>query len=201
MEDHTFTLMLEWMRSRFFGKYRGTVVDNDDTTKRGRIKVSVPAVLGDLEIWAMPCVPYAGDGVGFLSIPAPQAGVWVEFEAGDPSYPIWVGCFWAAGEAPDDAAPGIKTWVTPAARLRIDDDAVELLLRTDEDTTLIITDQLELNASDTTCTVSADSVESVNGSTKQTVAADGVTSDGGGTGKIEVTASSVSVNSGALEVM
>ena len=29
------------------------------------------------------------------------AGVWIEFERGDPNYPIWTGCFWGlAAERP-----------------------------------------------------------------------------------------------------
>ena len=65
MENGVIGQLIDWVRSRYFGKYRGTVTDNADPTSRGRLKVNVPAVLGDLEVWAMPCVPYAGDGVGF----------------------------------------------------------------------------------------------------------------------------------------
>src|SRR4030065_133093 len=89
---------------QFFGKYRGEVVDNDDPTLRGRIKVLVPAVLGTLEAWAMPCVPYAGQGSGLYTLPKPGTQVWVEFEGGDPAYPIWSGCFWLDVGVP--AGPG-----------------------------------------------------------------------------------------------
>ena len=57
------TMLLEYVRSHYFGKYRGTVTDNEDDTSRGRLKVTVPSVLGDVEVWAMPAVPYAGSGV------------------------------------------------------------------------------------------------------------------------------------------
>lgn len=87
--------------SQFFGKYRGKVENNIDPQQMGRIQVSVPAVLGEGTMsWAMPCVPYAGSGVGFFAIPPNNANVWVEFEGGDPDYPIWSGCFWGLGEAP-----------------------------------------------------------------------------------------------------
>ena len=83
---------------RFYGKYRGLVIDNVDPLTLARIKVSVPAVPGTAEMWALPCVPYAdGEGetpVGFHMIPPKGAHVWVEFEGGDPSYPIWTGCYW-----------------------------------------------------------------------------------------------------------
>jgi hypothetical protein len=87
--------------AQFFGKYRGKVENNIDPMQLGRIQVSVPAVLGDGKLsWAMPCVPYAGSGVGFFAIPPTNANVWVEFEGGDPDYPIWSGCFWGMGEVP-----------------------------------------------------------------------------------------------------
>jgi uncharacterized protein involved in type VI secretion and phage assembly len=89
----------------FYGKYRGKVENNVDPMQLGRIQVSVPAVLGEGRMsWAMPCVPYAGSGVGFFAIPPTGANVWVEFEGGDPDYPIWSGCFWGTGEVPAQPA-------------------------------------------------------------------------------------------------
>ena len=68
--------------------------------QRGRVQVSVPAVLGDGQLsWAEACVPYAGDSVGLFVVPPVGANVWVEFEGGDPAYPILGGCFWGPGEA------------------------------------------------------------------------------------------------------
>jgi uncharacterized protein involved in type VI secretion and phage assembly len=94
--------VVEALEGRFFGKYRGTVVNNEDPTSRGRIKVRVPAVMGTAEIWALPCLPLAGPGMGVYLIPEVGAGVWVEFEAGDPSYPIWSGGYWGDGQTPAD---------------------------------------------------------------------------------------------------
>jgi hypothetical protein len=86
---------------KFFGKYRGIVLNNIDPLYRGRIIVEVPDVLGtEVSGWALPCVPYAGRNVGFLALPPVGASVWVEFEQGDPDFPIWSGCFWAEGEMP-----------------------------------------------------------------------------------------------------
>lgn len=87
---------------RFYGKYRGTVVTNVDPLQIGRIQVIVPAVSGvALSSWAMPCVPVAGIQMGLFTVPPSGAGVWVEFEGGDPDYPIWVGGFWgSAAEVP-----------------------------------------------------------------------------------------------------
>ncbi len=86
--------------TQYFGKYRGKVVDNDDPQRRGRIRVSVPAVTGDSTPLAEPSLPFAGNGVGLWAIPPVGANVWVEYEGGDPEHPIWSGCFWDVGEAP-----------------------------------------------------------------------------------------------------
>lgn len=92
---------------RFFGKYRGTVKNNLDPERLGRVQVSVPAVQGTGDqAWAMPCVPYAGPGVGLFAVPPRGASVWVEYEGGDPNRPILAGCFWEAlGPPPGPADP------------------------------------------------------------------------------------------------
>lgn len=92
------TNLMEKVERRFYGKYRGFVVENADPEKLGRLKLRVPSVLGDAVVtgWAMPCVPYGGDAnQGMLFIPEVDAGVWVEFEEGDLEFPIWVGTFWS----------------------------------------------------------------------------------------------------------
>ncbi len=93
---------------KFYGKFRGTVLNNIDPLQIGRILVSVPDVLGPTPTsWAMPCVPIAGKQMGTYMIPQIGAGVWVEFEQGDPDYPIWVGGYWGmAGEVPALALAG-----------------------------------------------------------------------------------------------
>ncbi len=86
------------LEHRFYGKYRGFVVDNVDPQHLGRLKLRVPSVLGKDVItgWSMPCVPYGGSAnMGFLFIPEKDSGVWVEFEEGDLEFPIWVGTFWS----------------------------------------------------------------------------------------------------------
>ncbi len=90
--------LIQRIENRYYGKYRGFVVDNADPEKLGRLRLTVPSVLGDEVItgWAMPCVPYGGQAdQGFLFIPEVEAGVWVEFEEGDLEFPIWVGTFWS----------------------------------------------------------------------------------------------------------
>jgi uncharacterized protein involved in type VI secretion and phage assembly len=100
--ERILTLIQEKVENRYYGKYRAIVVDNQDPDNRGRLKVKVPALLGETEIgWAVPCVPYGGGSDhGFYFIPEIDAGVWVEFEGGRLSYPIWSGTWWGSGEAP-----------------------------------------------------------------------------------------------------
>jgi hypothetical protein len=85
---------------RFYGKYRGKVRANEDPLFMGRILAEVPLVPAAIGNWALPCTPYGGLGVGFLALPPIDADVWIEFEAGDPNFPIWTGCFWTVGTAP-----------------------------------------------------------------------------------------------------
>jgi hypothetical protein len=94
---------LERRMDRFYGKYRGTVAVNVDPLGQGRLKALVPDVLGEtMSGFALPAAPYAGTGAGFFTVPPIGAGVWIEFEAGDASRPIWTGAWWGTGEAPPD---------------------------------------------------------------------------------------------------
>jgi len=87
----------------YYGKYRGLVTDTHDPKNMGRLKARVPEVFGKEETgWALPCVPYAGDGSGQYTIPEEDTGVWIEFEGGDLSRPIWTGCWWGEDELPED---------------------------------------------------------------------------------------------------
>jgi uncharacterized protein involved in type VI secretion and phage assembly len=123
MDDQLLAEILERVRNRFYGKYRGVVTDVD--TSALRIKANVPAVLGtQTSGWARHCVPYAGPDVGMAFLPEVGAGVWIEFEGGDVSYPIWTGCYWRDGEPPSDAKPTVKAIVTASGnKIVLDDDA------------------------------------------------------------------------------
>jgi uncharacterized protein involved in type VI secretion and phage assembly len=101
--------------NRFPGKYRGRVVDNDDPRRIARIRAEVPDVLGrEPSTWALPCLPFTGErsGVqaGHYNVPEPGAGVWIEFEQGDPSHPIWSGTWYGEeSELPPDALAAQQT--------------------------------------------------------------------------------------------
>ena len=164
--------------SKYFGKYRGTVVGNVDPLQRGRLQVLVPTLLGVEASWAMPCVPYAGDGVGFYFLPELGTSVWVEFEAGDISYPIWSGCFWnEGGIAAADADPKIKFLKTKKFKLRIDDGNGEIIIENDSGSQIKLTAQeILIKSSNVTQEVSA-------------------------ARKTELTSASFRVNNGSAEVL
>lgn len=89
------------MSSPLFGKYRGTVVNNVDPEMIGRIQAIVPAVSPIPTTWAMPCLPWGGINQGLFTVPLVGAGVWIEYEGGNPDFPVWTGCYWgSAAELP-----------------------------------------------------------------------------------------------------
>ena len=97
--------------TKYYGKYRGMVVSNEDPERLGRVLLQVPDVTGLVpSTWAMPCVPVAGMQNGIWCVPQPGAAVWVEFEQGNPDYPIWTGGFWAS----QADVPGLAHTALPA---------------------------------------------------------------------------------------
>ena len=151
MNDALLQELMDRVRNRFYGKYRGTVTDVDAATMR--VKASVPDVLpmGGTG-WAMPCVPYAGPQVGFIMLPEVGSGVWIEFEQGDVSYPIWVGCYWSSGDIPSAASATAKAIITTAGSLTFDNDAQNVTVADAQQNTVV------LDASGITSTSGAGSV-------------------------------------------
>lgn len=130
---------------RHFGKYRGIVTDNQDPSNLGRIKARVPEVLGDIETgFALLCAPYAGNGSGAFFIPPVGAGVWIEFEAGDVSRPIWSGCWWGENQLPrnerrSDTTPEIKILRSESGLMVYLDDSSQTITLSDEGGSNILT--------------------------------------------------------------
>lgn len=195
---------VEKMRSRFYGKYRGLVVDADDPEKLGRITAQVPEILGEqTSPWALPAVPFAGPGHGFVFLPEKGDGVWIEFEAGDPSRPIWTGCWWGKNELPDPGAPKVRAIVTTLGhQLVMDDDAQEILLHhasgpemkmSGSAITLTIGQaELSMTSSDITLKVGLAEI-------KMTMA--DLTLKGGPSAQVKLSPAGVSINNGVITVM
>jgi hypothetical protein len=77
------------MENKFYGVYRGVVIDNKDPLNKGRLKLRIPQVLGDtVTEWAWGIFPNIA-----VTLPEISDGVFVSFEGGDPSFPIWLGSF------------------------------------------------------------------------------------------------------------
>ncbi len=120
----------EFLRSRHFGKYRGLVDDIRDPENLGRIRARVPAVYGEESSpWAMPCLPFAGPNHGLALVPEAGDGVWIEFEGGDLSRPIWSGCWWARGQRPAPDGNRQRLLATSAGhQIVLDEESNEIRL-------------------------------------------------------------------------
>ena len=165
------------MTTTFYGKYRGIVSDNADPLMIGRIRATVPDVMGDrVSGWAMPCAPFAGDQAGMFALPPVGAGVWVEFEQGDPEFPVWAGCWWGSvAEMP-------PVLLAPPYR--------KLMIRTAGGNQIVLDD---------TPGVGGITFETPAGQ-KLTLTATGVELTNGLGASITLTGPQVSVNNGALDV-
>jgi len=136
--DQRLERLYQQLSSKRYGKYRATVVDRDDPEGKGRLRLLIPAVLGDQESdWALPCFTNGGiSDVGSITIPEVDAHVWVEFEAGDPSLPIWTGTFFGRDDdLPEEAQitpPDAQVIKTPKGSVFIisdEDDSESIRLR------------------------------------------------------------------------
>jgi hypothetical protein len=107
MIDDLVQALVERLDNRYFGKYRGYVHDVADPDSRGRLRAVVPRLLGESTPtgWALPAAPYAGPDQGFFAVPELGSGVWIEFEEGDLSRPIWTGQWWGSPGAADVGTP------------------------------------------------------------------------------------------------
>jgi uncharacterized protein involved in type VI secretion and phage assembly len=167
---------------RHFGKYRGLVTDNNDPSNLGRIKAQVPEVLADVDTgWALPAAPYGGSGVGTWSIPANGSGVWIEFEAGDVTRPIWTGCWWGDDKRPagydgSKATPDLKIIRSEQGLLVSLDDGGKVIAVSDSNGSNLVTievdkGQVTVKAS-TKVVVDSTQIELVDGATHALVYGD-----------------------------
>ncbi|HLE84793.1 MAG TPA: phage baseplate assembly protein V [Thermoanaerobaculia bacterium] len=134
--------LAEFLDSHRFGKYRGVVDEVGAGDRLGLLRAHVPEVFGAdrTSPWARPSVPFAGPSHGLVAIPEVGDGVWVEFEAGDLSKPIWSGFWWADGEMPDPSAERVRVFATSKGhKLVFDDDAGEVRLEHGEGPSITLT--------------------------------------------------------------
>ena len=112
---------------RLYGKYLGEITSRDDPGRRGRLKVTVANITGPDGRWALPCVPYAGDSIGFFALPPKGTKVWVEFLGGRIDRMVWCGFLWQEGDLDGgDYDPARVHLETQSLRLEIDDAADQI---------------------------------------------------------------------------
>lgn len=134
--------VIERQTDRFYGKYRGLVATNVDQLGQGRITAIVPEVLGVTpSTFALPCTPYAGMQAGLFTVPMVGSGVWIEFEAGDVTRPIWSGCWWGSTEVPLNESGDAASFVNKVLRT----DTGLMLAFNDATQTITMTDKTGLN--------------------------------------------------------
>jgi len=167
--------------SKYFGKYRGMVLDNIDPLQLGRLMVQVPDVSNVLpSTWAMPCLPFAGIQSGFYTVPDIGSGVWIEFEQGNIDYPIWVGCYW--GTAAD----------LPALALAAPPGVQQVVVQTSEQNMLMVSDVPGPTGGILLKTASGAFIS---------ISDAGITLDNGQGATVVMAGPAVTVNDGAMEVI
>ena len=123
--------------TRYYGKYRATVLNNVDPQMQGRIQVQLGDRYGLFpSTWAMPSFPFAGKETAVVALPQIASSVWVEFEAGDPDYPLWSGAFWPdpsgfpalamAGATP--ATPNIHLQTSTGTAITLSDNPAQQVM-------------------------------------------------------------------------
>lgn len=197
--------------AKYYGKYRGLVTDNADPDKLGRLKLRVPSVLGTAETsWALPCVPFGGKaGHGFFMLPEVGAQVWVEFEEGDPSLPIWTGTFWqqssdVPSEATAQSPPTTRLVKTVSGHLLQFDDksgSEKFTLKHPAGTSAVIDEKGILTVTDAggdTVTLDASgkkiTIEDAGGN-KVEMSSSGITITDAGNNKVEMAAAGITLES------
>jgi len=207
LEDHLVELS-EWRNSSYFGKYRGLVESVEEGDDLGIISVKVFDVFGPVFVLekVRPCSPFAGSKHGFVAIPEPGDGVWVEFEAGRMSLPIWTGFWWANGEIPEPKGKLVRSFITTKGhKLLLDDDANEVKLLhaggaeinlTDSDITVKIGDSsIQLTSSDITLQVGASPT-----SPQLKIEATQITVQASPVGSVKLTSGGVDIGNGAMKI-
>ncbi len=200
--------LVEWRNQHYFGKYRGYVVSVEEGDSLGIISVKVPAVFGDEFVVekARPCSPFAGDKHGFVAIPEEGDGVWVEFEGGNKSSPIWTGFWWADGEMPEPNGPLVRSFITTKGhKLLLDDDANEVKLLHADGAEITMTDsEIKIAIGGDTgssITLTASDITLQSGPTsKIKLESSQVTTEASPVGSVKLTSSGVDIGNGAMKI-
>jgi hypothetical protein len=136
---------------RFYSRYRGIVMDNQDPEDKDKLLVYLPQI--DIRIWARSAGTIGGYLWGYkLNTPKPGEMVWVEFEKGNITSPVWHYHTWTIGQKPSELE-GADTIgiVTPSGHKFIlqDQDGILKINLKDGLAIEVDSDNLKVNFGDT----------------------------------------------------
>ncbi|HVI72039.1 MAG TPA: phage baseplate assembly protein V [Pyrinomonadaceae bacterium] len=195
----------EWRNEHYYGIYRGTVESVEEGDNLGIISVKIPDVFGPSHTVSRvrPCSPFAGDKHGFVAIPEPGDGVWIQFEAGKTSLPVWIGFWWASGEIPEPKGKLVRSFITTKGhKFVLDDDQDEVTLLHSGGA------EMKMTGSDVTITIGNASIEMSSSEIKLAVgptASLKITSseiaiEASPVGSVKLTSSGVEIANGAMKI-
>ena len=198
----------EWRNEHLFGKYRGIVESVEDGDNLGIIAVKVPDVFGADHVLehVRPCSPFAGSKHGFVAVPEEGDGVWVEFEAGRTSLPIWTGFWWASGEMPEPKGKLIRSFITTKGhKLLLDDDANEVKQLHADGAELTMSDNdVILKIGDSSVTLTSNEITLQVGSSPMSpqvkIESTQITIQASTMGSVKLTSGGVDIGNGAMKI-
>ena len=91
---------------RVHGVVTGIVSDIVDPDGQGRVKVKLPWLAEDVEVWARIATLAAGPNKGTWFIPEKDDEVLIAFEHGDPRWPYVLGSLWNGQDSPPESMDG-----------------------------------------------------------------------------------------------
>lgn len=138
----------------YLSSYRAIVLSNEDPNNTNRLKLLIPNLKSDgaWYYWAYPKGQIGGNNYGQHILPRKGDIVWVEFERGDTSLPIWSHYSYAREEKPEEfKTPRHYGFKTPSGNIIVINDnkgQEEILVKyTDQKKWLVINkDFLELES-------------------------------------------------------
>lgn len=198
----------EWRNSHYFGIYRGIVDAIEEGDNLGIISVKIPDVFGADHVVekVRPCSPFAGDKHGFVTIPEVGDGVWIQFEAGQTSLPVWIGFWWAAGEMPEPKGALVRSFITTKGhKLLLDDDADELTVQHSGGAEMKMTgDDITIKIGDTSITLTSDDMTLQVGASPTSpsikITSSDITVQASTVGSVKLTSAGVDIGNGAMKI-
>jgi hypothetical protein len=195
----------EWRNEHYYGIYRGTVESVEEGDNLGIISVKIPDVFGPDHTLSRvrPCSPFAGDKHGFVAIPEPGDGVWIQFEAGKTSLPVWVGFWWASGEIPEPKGKLVRSFITTKGhKFVLDDDQDEVTLLHSGGA------EMKMTGSDVTITIGNASIEmssseiklAVGPTSSLKITSSEIKIEASPVGSVKLTSGGVEIANGAMKI-